>query len=88
MKRNRLTYTFWPTDMEKSDNNQQFIQKPSLRSKRFRLVSEQRKAAREMKREQYFPRSLVLVPCSLHLNRTEMLATQAIRNFSFSFLLY
>ena len=26
MKRNRLTYTFWPTDMEKSDNNQQFIQ--------------------------------------------------------------
>ena len=81
MKRNRLTYTFWPTDMEESDNNQQFIQKLSLRSKRFRLVSEQRKAAREMKREQFFAPSL-------HLNRTKKLATQSIRNFSFSFLLY
>lgn len=60
----------------------------SLRSKRFRLVSEQRKAAREMKREPFFVRSLVLVPCSLLLDRTETLATQAIRNFSFSFLLY
>ena len=74
--------------MEESDNNQQFIQKLSLRSKRFRLVSEQRKTAREMKREQFFALSLVLVPRSLHLNRTKKLAARSIRNFSFSFLLY
>ena len=64
----------------------------SLRSRRFRLVSEQKKAqvlaAREMKRQepknerggrgsQFFTRSLSLVPCSLLLNRTKTLATQA-----------
>ena len=59
----------------------------SLRSKRFRLVSEQKKkkqgtgfsvlTAREMKREPFFAPSLTLVPRSLLLNRTETIATQA-----------
>ena len=58
----------------------------SLRSKRFQLVSEQRKTGfgrtrNEMKASlfvQFFARSLTLVPRSLLLNRTETLATQAI----------
>ena len=60
----------------------------SLRSKRFHLVSEQRKtgfgrARNEMRPlsslllVQFFARSLTLVPRSLLLNRTETLATQA-----------
>ena len=66
------------------------LQVVRLRSKRFRLVSEQRKteernsrvlAAREMKREPalllapFFVQSLTLVSRSLLLNRTETLAT-------------
>ena len=62
------------------------LTKCSLRSKRFRLVSGQKKdrgsgfsilTAREMKREPFFARSLTLVPRSSLLNRTETLATQA-----------
>ena len=63
----------------------------SLRSKRFHLVSEQRKtgfgrARNEMRAKKtvsalllvpFFARSLTLVPRSLILNRTETLATQA-----------
>ena len=57
-----------------------------LRSKRFRLVSEQRKTAREMEQEPpvpalflapFFAWSLTLVPRSLLRYRTETLATQA-----------
>ena len=65
-------------------------QMSSLRSKRFRLVSEQRKTE-EQEMEclppsplfyilaPFFPRSLTLVPVSLLRNRTETLATQAKR---------
>ena len=59
--------------------------KTSLRSKRFRLVSEQKKTVerdfplwpRENQKAPFFARSLTLVPRSLLLNRTETLATQA-----------
>ena len=59
--------------------------KTSLRSKRFRLVSEQKKTVerdfrlwpRENQKAPFFARSLTLVPHSLLLNRTETLATQA-----------
>ena len=53
----------------------------SLRSKRFRLVSEQRKTEERdswfWPREKWNARSLTHVPRSLLLNRTETLATQA-----------
>ena len=58
----------------------------SLRSKRFRLVSEQKKkqvtgfsllTVREMKQDPFFAPSLTLFRRSLLLNRTETLATQA-----------
>ena len=48
----------------------------SLRSKRFRLVSET-EAGFSVLVAPFFARSLTLVPYSLLLNRTETLATQA-----------
>ena len=52
----------------------------SLRSKRFRLVSEQKTT--EERDFPFWPRSLTLVPRSLLLNRTETLATQASPSWS------
>ena len=62
--------------------------KTSLRSKRFRLVSEQKETvegdfrfwSREKLNEPFFARSLTLFSRSLLLNRTETLTTQAIQN--------
>ena len=58
--------------------------KYGLRSKRFRLVSEQRKTEERDFSENgtrvlapFFARSLTAVPRFLHLNRTETPATQA-----------
>ena len=50
----------------------------SLRSRRFRLVSEtEERTGFSVLVAPFFARSLTLVPCSLLLNRTETLATQA-----------
>ena len=53
----------------------------SLRSKRFRSVSEQKETVEgDFRFSSFFTRSLTLVPRSLLLNRTEPLATQATVN--------
>ena len=59
--------------MAKENGGPGFIDN-SLRSKRFRLVSEKRKT----EERDSFARSLTLVRRSLFLNRPESLATQAI----------
>ena len=81
----------WPQEDQKFRYIWTYRFRASLRSRCFRLVSEQRKAsvlaAREMKRvpknerggreSQFFGRSLTLTPFSLLLNGTKTLATQA-----------
>ena len=81
----------WPQEDQKCRYIWTYRFRASLRSRRFRLVSEQWKAsvlaAREMRPvpknerggrgSQFFARSLTLTPCSLLLNRTKTLATQA-----------
>ena len=68
--------------MEYEKEHYKSLPRNSLRSKRFRLVSEQRNTEEgEMKGDPksapLFSRSLTLVPRSFLLNRTETLATQA-----------
>ena len=58
--------------------------KNSLRSKRFRVVSEQRKTEERWGTGFSVARCLPLVPCSLLRNYTETLATQATERPTFS----